>query len=136
VVGILPLLVTLRGQVTTGRPYVRFHIYSPLSFLVLRKPTNQPSLSNSTSLSYAVIPRCGSPFYSIYYSVFYIPITVPVTWCQCFLSLANSLQLNSSSLLLLQYNLILIVFFFRNLFLFSLIIFLFSYFLIFLFLLP
>jgi hypothetical protein len=48
---------------------------TPLSFLVLRK-TNQPSLSNFTPLSYAVIPHCGSPFYPIYYSVFYIPITV------------------------------------------------------------
>ena len=44
-VGILPLLVTWRGQVTTGRPYVRFHIYSPLSFLVLRKPTNKPTFT-------------------------------------------------------------------------------------------
>jgi hypothetical protein len=75
-VGILFLLVTWRDQVTTGYPYIRFHIYFLLSFLVLRKLTNQSLLSNFTPHSYAVIPRYGSPFYCLYYSVFYIPITL------------------------------------------------------------
>jgi hypothetical protein len=57
-------LVTWFCHVTSGYSYSPQSAYiTPLSFLFLE--INQPSLSNFTpQSSYAVIPRCGSPFFT------------------------------------------------------------------------